>query len=284
MTISLGQLRVQCGCDEWLSSVHKGREISSCKPWEQIPWPLSGWRSCQRREGWMHWTVVGYLMALLQPPLLVSSVGAAPQARGSPEVWGEILSVWSPQPVLFIEGDRALPRGRGCLPSAAAAQIQALPGLFPTPALPAPSPAGGLDWPGGVEPQGQNHGQPQARGDAGQFPALAGGGAAAEEAPRQRPADHVRTGGHHLATLPALPPLGTRGHDGISIPQGRRLPRQHRGAGQEAGDVHQGLGRRQPGECCALPSLTASTPSSTAPQLAPSVALRLDLVPGIPTP
>lgn len=198
MTTSLGQPHVQCGHDKWLSSVHKGREILSCNPWEHILWPLSGQSGFQQGEGWMHWAMVGFLIALLRPHLLVSSVGAAPQpspAQKEPRGFGGksclhghpslcyLLRVTKYCPVRSVLGLAAVPWGSWGLPSAAAAPTQALSGLCPTPALPAPSPAGGPDWPGGVEPQGQDHSQPQPRGDPGQLPALAGVGAAAEEAP-----------------------------------------------------------------------------------------------------
>lgn len=85
----------------WISSVRRGREILPCNPWEQIPWPLSGWRGCQRRGGWMPWAMVGFLVALPQ----VSSVGAAPQpspAQGERRgLGGNAVSVVTPAPVIY---------------------------------------------------------------------------------------------------------------------------------------------------------------------------------------
>lgn len=139
-------------------------------------------------------------------------------------------------------------------------------GLSPTSALSASSPACGLDWLGGVEPQGQDRGQSQPGGDTGQLPPLAGGRAAAEEATRQCPADHVRMGDHQLAILAALLLPGRHGH-GISIPQGHRLPRHDCRARQEACDVHQGLGWCQPGgsHCPAMCREGSSSPMVCAP-------------------
>lgn len=93
-------------------------------------------------------------------------------------------------------------------------------GLSPAPALSASSPAGGLDRLGGVEPQGQNRGQSQPRGDTGQLPPLAGGRTAAEEATRQRPADHVRTG--EAITSPSLQPCCLPGHMAMVASQSHR--------------------------------------------------------------